>query len=208
LHFFLANLCFSRQHIASLRPYDYSIRFSAEAMQSITVQELAKHHARQPIELIDVRTRFEFSELHASPAKNIPLGDLDPDMIMSMHAATSDDQPLYFICQSGKRSFKASKKFAAAGFDNIVNVIGGTQAWQAAGLPVEQNKQAVSLERQVRIAAGTITLVGILLANLIHPFCMIVAVFVGAGLVFAGITDTCGLGILLSKMPWNRSLRC
>lgn len=97
------------------------------------------------------------------------------------------DQPLYLICQSGKRSSRAAEKFLAAGYDNIINVIGGTQAWQATGLPIEQNEQVISLERQVRITAGTVTLLGILLAYLIHPFFLVVAIFVGAGLVFAGI---------------------
>ncbi|MDA9934298.1 rhodanese-like domain-containing protein [Rubripirellula sp.] len=175
-------------------------------MHSITVRELARHHAEQPVELIDVRTHVEFSVLHASPAKNVPLSELDPDAVMARHAEMFDDQPLYLICQSGKRSSRAAEKFLAAGYDNIINVIGGTQAWQATGLPIEQNEQVISLERQVRIAAGTVTLLGILLAYLIHPFFLVVAIFVGAGLVFAGISDTCGMGLLLSRMPWNRSL--
>ncbi len=173
-------------------------------MQSITVQELARHHAEQPIELIDVRTRVEFSRLHASPAKNVPLSELDPDAVMARHTKMFTDQPLYLICQSGKRSSKASEKFQAAGYDNIINVIGGTQEWRATGLPIEQNEQVISLERQVRIAAGTIALIGILLAYLIHPYFSAVVIFVGAGLVFAGISDTCGMGMLLSRMPWNR----
>lgn len=174
-------------------------------MQSITVQELATHHAEQPVELIDVRTRVEFSELHASTAKNIPLSELDPDAVMARHTEMFTDQPLYLICQSGKRSSKASEKFQAAGYDNTINVIGGTREWQAKGLPIEQNEQVISLERQVRIAAGTVTLVGILLAYLIHPYFLAVAIFVGAGLVFAGISNTCGMGMLLTRMPWNRS---
>ena len=174
-------------------------------MQSITVQELARHHAEQPIELIDVRTRVEFSRLHASPAKNVPLSELDPDAVMTSHAELFDGQPLYLICQSGKRSLGASEIFQAAGYDNVINVMGGTQAWQATGLPIAESKQVISLERQVRIAAGTVTLLGILLAYLIHPYFLIMVIFVGAGLVFAGTTDTCGLGLLLSRMPWNRS---
>lgn len=174
-------------------------------MHSITVQELARHHADQPVELVDVRTQVEFSILHASPAKNVPLSELDPDAIMARHAEMFDGQPLYLICQSGKRSSRAAEEFLAAGYDNIINVLGGTQEWQAAGLPIEQNQQVISLERQVRIAAGTVTLLGILLAYLIHPFFLLVVIFVGAGLVFAGISDTCGMGLLLSRMPWNRS---
>jgi len=84
-------------------------------------------------------------------------------------------------------------------------VIGGTREWQAKGLPIEQNEQVISLERQVRIAAGTVTLVGILLSYLIHPYFLAVAIFVGTGLVFAGVSNTCGMGMLLIRMPWNRS---
>ena len=83
-------------------------------------------------------------------------------------------------------------------------MIGGTNAWHAAGLPIEQNKQVISLERQVRIAAGIVTLLGILLANLIHPYCMVLTIFVGTGLIYAGVTENCGMGMLLSKMPWNQ----
>ena len=175
-------------------------------MRSISVQELARHHAEQPIELIDVRTRIEYSELHVAQARNIPLSELEPDPLMARHTELFDDQPVYLICQSGKRSRKAIAKFRAAGYDNVINVIGGTQEWQAAGLPTEQNKQLISLERQVRIAAGTVTLLGVLLAYLIHPYFLGMAIFVGAGLVFAGISDTCGMGMLLSRMPWNRNL--
>lgn len=174
-------------------------------MRSISVQELATHHAEQPIELIDVRTRIEYAELHATQARNIPLRELEPDPLMVRHTELFDDQPVYFICQSGKRSRKAIEKFRAAGYDNVVNVIGGTQAWQAAGLPTEQNKQVISLERQVRIAAGTVTLLGVLLAHLIHPYFLGMAIFAGAGLLFSGISDNCGMGMLLSRMPWNQS---
>ena len=174
-------------------------------MRSITVQELARHHAERPIELIDVRTRVEFAERHASPAKNIPLSELDPDAVMARHAETFGDQPLYLICQSGKRSSQAAEKFVAAGYDGIINVTGGTQAWLETGLSMEQDEQVISLERQVRIAAGTVSLLGILLAYFIHAFFLTVAIFVGAGLIFAGISDTCGMGMLLSKMPWNQS---
>jgi len=173
-------------------------------MQTITVQQLAENNHRHPVNLIDVRTRHEFAALHASPAKNIPIGELNPKEIMLSHAGSPDDQPLYLICKSGTRSSKAIRKFADAGYDNTINVIGGTNAWHAAGLPIEQNKQVISLERQVRIAAGIVTLLGILLANLIHPYCMVLTIFVGTGLIYAGVTENCGMGMLLSKMPWNQ----
>ena len=93
---------------------------------------------------------------------------------------------------------------AAAGI-GVVNVTGGTNDWVAAGLPVERGKSTISLERQVRIAAGSLALAGALLAWFVHPAFVWLSALIGAGLVFAGVTDTCGMGMLLAKMPWNRS---
>ena len=87
----------------------------------------------------------------------------------------------------------------------MVNVDGGTNAWVEAGLPVERGKQTISLERQVRIAAGLLVLTGAALAFFVHPYLIGLSAFVGAGLVFAGVTDTCGMGLLLARMPWNRA---
>ena len=94
--------------------------------------------------------------------------------------------------------------FVNAGFSNVVNVEGGTQAWDGAGLPVIRGKKSMSLERQVRIAAGFLVVLGTILGWLVHPGFYGISAFVGAGLVFAGITDTCGMGMVLAKMPWNQ----
>lgn len=173
-------------------------------MQTVTVQQLAQQHAKSPIDLIDVRTPSEFCELHVALARNIPIDTLDPAQILAARPSAIDDDPIYVICQNGSRSTKAVKMFHKAGFCNIVNVTGGTAAWQAAGLSIKQGKKTVSLERQVRIAAGMLVLLGILLSNVVHPYFVSVAIFVGAGLIFAGVTDTCGMGMILGKMPWNR----
>ena len=86
----------------------------------------------------------------------------------------------------------------------IVNVEGGTRAWQGAGLPVVQGKKILSLERQVRIATGALVLIGAVLGWIIHPAFIGISALVGAGLVFSGITDSCAMGMLLAKMPWNQ----
>ena len=85
-----------------------------------------------------------------------------------------------------------------------MNVERGTQAWQEAGLPVVRGKKILSLERQVRIAAGILVLIGAMLGWIIHPAFTGMSAFVGAGLVFSGITDSCAMGMLLAKMPWNQ----
>ncbi len=74
---------------------------------------------------------------------------------------------------------------------------------QARALPIMRGKKAISLERQVRIAAGSLVLLGVALAYFVHPYLIGLSAFVGAGLVFAGVTDTCGMGMMLAKMPWN-----
>ena len=94
--------------------------------------------------------------------------------------------------------------FLKAGFSNVVNIEGGTMACVEAGLPVVRGKKAISLERQVRIAAGSLVLLGAAL-SFVHPAFIGLSAFVGAGLVFAGITDTCGMGLILARMPWNQS---
>lgn len=155
------------------------------------------------IDLIDVRTPVEYRELHAVPARNVPLEQLDPTALMqARHGST--DEPLYVICRSGGRGQQACERFRQAGYANVVNVEGGTLAWESCGLPVVRGKKMISLERQVRMTAGLLVCVGVLLSWLVHPAFIALSAFVGAGLVFAGVTDTCGMGLLLARMPWNR----
>ena len=95
-----------------------------------------------------------------------------------------------------------------AGVENLFSVEGGTLAWEKAGLPVVRGREVISLERQVRIAAGLLVVLGVMLGWLVHPGFLALSAFVGAGLVFAGLTDTCGMGLMLAKMPWNRFEEC
>lgn len=155
------------------------------------------------VELIDVRTPVEFREVHVAFARNVPLERLDPAPLTAGRAGAA--QPLYVICRSGARGRQACDKLRAAGLTNVVNVEGGTQAWDQAGLPVVRGKKAVSLERQVRIAAGALVLVGSALGYFVSPYWIGLAAFIGAGLVFAGVTDTCGMAMLLARMPWNQA---
>jgi rhodanese-related sulfurtransferase len=171
---------------------------------TITPRELDRlRTAGQAADLLDVRTPVEYREVHVARARNVPLDRLDPMAVMQ-RGQGSGEQPLYLICRSGSRGRQACEKFLAAGYSNVVNVEGGTLAWVEAGLPVVRGKQAISLERQVRIVAGSLVLLGVLLGWLVHPALLGLSAFVGAGLVFAGVTDTCGMGLLLARMPWNR----
>lgn len=172
-------------------------------MQTISVKKLAEKQRIGQIDLIDVRMPTEYREVHAEGARNYPLDVLDPKAIANSRNGRSAE-PLYVICKSGNRSSKAVQKFLDAGIENVVNVEGGTAAWDAAGLPVMRGKNAISLERQVRIAAGGLVFIGAALGYFVNPYFIGLSAFVGAGLMFAGITDTCGMGMLISKMPWNR----
>jgi len=163
----------------------------------------AKIQSGAKVEILDVRTPVEHREVHAQGAVCAPLDVLDPKALMAGRNGSAD-QPLYVICRSGQRAAKACDKFVAAGFNNVVLIDGGTQAWEQAGLPVVRGQKSMSLERQVRIAAGLIVLLGIGLAHWVHPYFVYLSAFVGAGLVFAGVTDTCGMGMMLAKMPWNK----
>ena len=162
--------------------------------------ELCKEGRR--IDLIDVRTPVEFREVHVEIARNVPLDRLDPAALMQARNASADE-PLYILCRSGSRGQQACEKFLKAGFANVVNIEGGTLACIEAGLPVVRGKKAISLERQVRIAAGLLVLLGAGL-SFVHLAFIGLSAFVGAGLVFAGITDTCGMGMMLARMPWNQ----
>ncbi|MDY3552219.1 rhodanese-like domain-containing protein [Gemmata sp. JC717] len=163
----------------------------------------AKRQGGAAVELIDVRTPVEYREVHCPFARNVPLSDLDPRAVMSARTGPAD-APLYVICKSGGRGRQACEKFLAAGYANVVNVAGGTAAWVECGLPASRGKKAIALERQVRIAAGLLVLLGAVLGAFVHPYFIGLSAFVGAGLVFAGVTDTCGMGMALARMPWNR----
>jgi rhodanese-related sulfurtransferase len=172
---------------------------------SIRPRELAEIlGAGRALELYDVRTPAEYRELHALPARLVPLDALDPKAVLAERAG-NEDKPLYVICRTGGRGRKACEKLLAAGCRNVVNIEGGTLAWEQAGLPVVRGKKTISLERQVRIAAGALVVLGTALGAFVHPAFLGLAAFVGAGLVFAGVTDNCGMAMLLARMPWNRA---
>ena len=156
--------------------------------------------AGKKFDLIDVRTPVEFRDVHAEGARNVPLDRLEPARVLQERKG---NEPIYVICHTGGRARKACELLQSAGLTDVVNVEGGTKAWAEAGLSVVRGKKAISLERQVRIVAGSLVLIGVGLGFL-HPALFGIAAFIGAGLVFAGITDTCGMGMMLARMPWNQ----
>jgi rhodanese-related sulfurtransferase len=173
-------------------------------MQTITPSELHTRSQRESVELIDVRTPAEFGEVHAQIARNIPLDKLYPNELKESRK-DAHDKPLYVICKSGARGEKALKQLSAAGFPHVVNVEGGTDAWVAANLPVLRGKKAISLDRQMRIVAGSLVIIGVVLGFLVHRYFFSLSAFVGAGLVMAGVTNICPMINMLAKMPWNQA---
>ena len=152
--------------------------------------------------LVDVRTPAEHGELHAVGARLAPLERFDPHALLtSIPAGTT----IHLLCRSGARAAKAAALLRAAGCTTCVVVEGGTEAWAAAGLPVTRGPKAMSLERQVRIAAGFLVFTGVVLGFTVHPYLFGLSGFVGAGLMFAGITDTCAMGMIIARMPWNQA---
>lgn len=172
---------------------------TTRSVSALEFAEICKRDGN--VTLIDVRTPVEFQEVHLGVAKNIPLDRLDPKEVIQN---SRSEQPIYLICRGGGRGKQACEKFIAAGFPNVVNVEGGTTACLNTGVPLVHGKKAMSLERQVRIAAGSLVLTGVVLAWFVHPAFIGLSAFVGAGLVFAGVTDTCGMGMILARMPWNQ----
>ncbi len=168
----------------------------------ITPQRFAELCENGKVDLIDVRTPKEFREVHIAFARNVPLNQLD--CVALMQERNGNSQPLFLICGSGTRGRLACEQFLAAGFSNVVNVDGGTLACVDCGIPVVRGQKALSVERQVRITAGALVVIGAALGYFVHPAFVGLSAFVGAGLVFAGVTDTCGMGLLLARMPWNQ----
>jgi rhodanese-related sulfurtransferase len=161
--------------------------------------------------LVDVREPDEHARAKIPGATNLPLSRLHEGELAVQHG-----RPVLFHCRSGARTAGnaaalAGKVSAAAGSAGggceAFIVEGGLDAWKAAGLPVaEDRRQPLELMRQVQIAAGSLVVLGVALGAAVHPGFYALSGFVGAGLVFAGATGTCGLARVLRMMPWNRGL--
>ena len=168
--------------------------------------ELARLVRDEPAtRLLDVRTPAEFETEHIAGAYNVPLDTL-PEHGPEIRASVTD--PVVLICRSGQRARKAEQALKDAGRTTLHVLDGGIAAWVAAGQPVRRGVPRMSLERQVRIAAGALAAIGALLALFVDPLFALLPAFVGSGLVFAGLTDTCAMGMCIAKLPHNRPASC
>lgn len=150
--------------------------------------------------LVDVRTPTEFESSHIPGAVNLPLNQLNQH---ASRVARDASEQVVLICQSGPRAEQAQNRLAAAGLADTVVMTGGMNAWASADAPTVHGRERWALERQVRLVAGSIVLVTALLSLWWTP-AVFVAAFIGAGLTFAGLTNTCGMALMLAKLPYNQ----
>jgi rhodanese-related sulfurtransferase len=178
------------------------ITSDAELVPSVlTAAELAElQRMERGITLVDVRSPAEFDAIHIPGSYNVPLEQL------TEHGTefSSVGGPVVLVCRSGMRARQAEAILADVDIPRLHVLDGGVTAWQQTGLAVVRGRQAWSIERQVRAIAGGLVLLGTLGSLLVWPPLIYLALFVGAGLLFAGLTDTCSMGLLLARLPWNR----
>jgi rhodanese-related sulfurtransferase len=154
------------------------------------------------LEVVDVRTPGEFETLHVPHARNLPLDELDQHLD-EIRQLVDDGREVVLVCRAGSRAHQAQEQLVAAGLPELPILEGGMLAWQEADGPVVQDVIRWDLERQVRLVVGLIVAVSIGL-SLVFPSVRFVAGVMGLGLVFAAATNTCMLGMLLSRLPYNR----
>lgn len=156
--------------------------------------------ADNTVRLLDVRTPGEFENAHIAGAYNVPLDQLH-EHAGELRRARG---PVVLICQSGRRAEQAEQLLRRSGMANVHVLDGGMKEWMSQGMAVRRVRSRMSLERQVRIVAGGIAATGAAAALAVSPIFAAVPLAIGGGLVFAGVTDTCAMGMLLAKLPYNR----
>jgi rhodanese-related sulfurtransferase len=150
--------------------------------------------------VLDVRTPAEFETAHIPGSYNVPLDNLREHRDeLRRHL----DEDVVLVCRSGARAAQAEKALAEVGLPGLRVLEGGMTAWENAGAPVNRGRQTWELERQVRLVAGSIVLTSIL-GSTVVPELKWVAGAIGGGLTFAALSNTCAMGMLLAKMPWNK----
>ncbi len=169
-------------------------------LQTITPDRAAEL-IRNGATLVDIRETSEHARENIPGARHHPLSQLNPQTVL--HAG---DTPVIFHCKSGGRTNMNAKTLAASAKECEAYLLeGGIEAWKKAGLPVAVDRsQPIDIMRQVQIGAGGLVLLGALLGAFVAPGFYALSGFVGAGLLFAGVTGFCGMSRVLGLMPWNR----
>ena len=160
---------------------------------------IAEH---QDLVVIDVRSAAEFESLHIRGSYNVPLP------LLSEHTdelAARLGSRVVLVCQSGARAEQARQRLATAGIDSAYILTGGAPGFAAAGGDVIKGKDRWDLERQVRLAAGSLVVLGLAGGKFVSPKIRMLAGAIGTGLTFSAATNTCAMGKAISAMPWNRA---
>lgn len=168
----------------------------------MTLQTIDPVRARRLLDegalLVDIREPDEFARERVPGARNQPLGNI-------ANLATGNAKAVIFHCRSGNRTQLNAQRLAAATDCEAYLLDGGLEAWKKAGLPVAVDaRQPLEIMRQVQITAGSLVLLGVVLGTWVAPAFYGISAFVGAGLVFAGVSGWCGMARMLALMPWNR----
>lgn len=174
----------------------------------VTAQQFGEHLRSGSVFALDVRTPAEFHTLHVEGAVCCPLTDLDTGKVVSdlKKRGFGANDTLYLLCKSGNRSNQAAEKISKETDVNVVVVEGGTEACSALGLPCKSgHRNVLPLDRQVRIAAGSLALLGVILGFTVAQAWFGLSGFVGAALIFAGVTDICPMRDMLARAPWNQA---
>ena len=162
---------------------------------------MAKGLAQGQFTLIDIRERDEYERAHIREALHFPLSALEKSDI-----EIEAGRQVVFHCRSGQRTEINCDRLEQHVEGDVLLMKGGLNAWAASGLPVVENRSApMEINRQVQIAAGGLTLLGVLLGYFANPVFYVLAGFIGAGLMFSGLSGTCAMARILMAMPWNKT---
>ncbi len=176
--------------------------------QATSLEMISPHDAASLLKqdtqtkILDVRSALEFSQLHIEPSLNIPI-----DMISAkINELSQSGQNYLVLCHTGNRAAMAADMLMQSGIHTVKVMQGGIVHWQKEKLPVIKGQGTMSLERQVRVIAGSLILLGIIMSWLLNWAFIFISVFVSSGLIYAGLTDNCLMGMLLMKLPYNKNL--
>lgn len=174
----------------------------SEKFKVISVEQLQSLPSEDKI-FVDVRSPAEYRSVRVQGAVNLPLNTITCDDVKKL-VGDKQNPAIVLLCGKGGRARKAAEILQAGSF-NLLVVEGGTNACVDANLPIEKGGATmISIERQVRIGAGSLVCLGLVLGYFINPNFYFLSAFIGAGLVFAGVTDWCGMGLLIARAPWNK----
>ncbi len=173
-----------------------------EKFKVISVEQLQSLNLTDKI-FVDVRSPAEYRSVRVQGAVNLPLNTISCADVQKL-IGDKQNPAIILLCGKGGRARKAAEILQAGSF-NLLVVEGGTNACVDANLPIEKGGAAmISIERQVRVGAGSLVCLGLALGYFVNPNFYFLSAFIGAGLIFAGVTDWCGMGLLIARAPWNK----